>query len=67
MAAAVECLDVSARPAARALVVCSYTLATVGNILGENAAQLLWYKKPPSRLYAYHRNRNLDLDAALSC
>jgi hypothetical protein len=26
---------------------------------------LLWYKKPPpTGLYAYHRNRNLDFDAA---
>jgi hypothetical protein len=26
---------------------------------------LLWYKKPPAGLYAYHRNLNSDFDAAL--
>jgi hypothetical protein len=25
---------------------------------------LLWYKKPPTRSYAYHRNLNLDFDGA---
>jgi hypothetical protein len=25
---------------------------------------LLWYKKPPARSYAYHRNLNLDFDGA---
>jgi hypothetical protein len=28
---------------------------------------LLWYKKPPTGLYAYHLNLTLDFDAPWSC
>ena len=33
----------------------------------QHVRALLWYKKPPTGSYAYHRNLNLDFDGAWSC